>query len=130
MQDGSTADMIFSVAEIISYVSEFTHLEPGDVLATGTPSGVGAGRTPPVWLAPGDHIEIEIESIGILSNTVKAESEVLKVNLWFLWLKVLGVPLLVNAVTASVRTIHHGRSRCGYRNLRAPSPRRHSLIMS
>ena len=76
MQDASTADMIFSVAEIISYVSEFTHLEPGDVLATGTPSGVGAGRTPPVWLAPGDHIDIEIESIGILSNTVKAESEV------------------------------------------------------
>ena len=76
MQDASTADMIFSVADIISYISQFTHLEPGDVLATGTPAGVGAGRTPPIWLRPGDHIDIEIEGIGILSNTVKAEAEV------------------------------------------------------
>ena len=76
MQDASTADMIFSGADIISYVSAFTHLEPGDVLATGTPAGVGAGRTPPVWLAAGDHVEVDIEGIGVLSNTVKAEVEV------------------------------------------------------
>ena len=76
MQDASTKDMIFSVADIISYVSAFTHLEPGDVLATGTPAGVGAGRTPPVWLAAGDQVEVDIEGIGVLSNTVKAEVEV------------------------------------------------------
>ncbi len=76
MQAASTADMIFSVAELISYISAFTHLEPGDVLATGTPAGVGAGRTPPLWLAPGDHVEVEIDAIGVLSNTVKAEVEV------------------------------------------------------
>lgn len=76
MQRGSTADMIFSVAQIISYVSTFTHLEPGDVLATGTPAGVGAGRNPPVWLKPGDHVDVEIENVGVLSNTVKAEPEV------------------------------------------------------
>jgi len=76
MQDASTAEMIFSIPDIISYVSVFTHLEPGDVLATGTPAGVGAGRTPPVWLQRGDHIDIEIEGIGMLSNTVKAEAEV------------------------------------------------------
>ena len=76
MQDATTADMIFPVAELISYVSAFTHLEPGDVLATGTPAGVAAGRTPPVWLAPGDQVEVEIEGIGVLSNMVKAEAEV------------------------------------------------------
>lgn len=76
MQDASTLDMIFTVADIISYISQFTHLEPGDVLATGTPSGVGAGREPPVWLVPGDHIDIEINGVGVLSNVVKAEAEV------------------------------------------------------
>lgn len=76
MQQGTTADMIFSVAQIISYISAFTHLEPGDVIATGTPAGVGAGRTPPFWLKPGDLIEVEIDKIGVLSNMVKAESEV------------------------------------------------------
>ena len=76
MQNASTKDMIFTVAALIEYISEFTHLEPGDVLATGTPAGVGAGRTPPVWLKPGDVVDVEIESIGILTNTVKAESEV------------------------------------------------------
>lgn len=76
MQHASTADMIFSVAVVISYISEFTHLEPGDVLATGTPAGVGAGRTPPLWLKPGDQIDVEIENVGTLSNSVKAEAEV------------------------------------------------------
>lgn len=76
MQHGTTADMIFSVAQVISYISAFTHLEPGDVIATGTPAGVGAGRTPPLWLKPGDSIEVEIDKLGVLSNMVKAEAEV------------------------------------------------------
>lgn len=76
MQDASTQDMIFTVPFLISYISGFTHLEPGDVLATGTPAGVGAARTPPLWLKSGDSIDIEIENIGTLSNTVKAEAEV------------------------------------------------------
>ncbi len=76
MQDASTQDMIFTVPFLIAYISGFTHLEPGDVLATGTPAGVGAGRTPPLWLGPGDSIDIEIENVGTLSNTVKAEAEV------------------------------------------------------
>ncbi|MDG2242412.1 MAG: fumarylacetoacetate hydrolase family protein [Rhodospirillaceae bacterium] len=76
MQQASTQEMIFSVAEIISYISAFTHLEPGDVLATGTPAGVGAGRKPPLWLKPGDHIKVEVEKVGMLSNSVKAETDV------------------------------------------------------
>ncbi|MEQ8735519.1 MAG: fumarylacetoacetate hydrolase family protein [Rhodospirillaceae bacterium] len=76
MQNASTKDMIFTVTALIEYVSAFTHLEPGDVLATGTPAGVGAGRSPPVWLKPGDVVDVEIENIGVLTNTVKAESEV------------------------------------------------------
>lgn len=76
MQHASTGEMIFTVPFLIAYISKFTHLEPGDVLATGTPAGVGAGRTPPAWLKPGDQIEVEIENVGTLSNTVKAEAEV------------------------------------------------------
>ncbi len=76
LQDASTSLMIHSVASLIAYISQFTHVEPGDVIATGTPAGVGAGRTPPLWLEPGDHIEVEIEGIGILANTVKAEADV------------------------------------------------------
>lgn len=74
MQRASTAEMIYSVAEIIAYCSIFTHLEPGDVIATGTPAGVAAGRTPPPWLRPGDRVEVEIERIGVLANTVIAEN--------------------------------------------------------
>jgi 2-keto-4-pentenoate hydratase/2-oxohepta-3-ene-1,7-dioic acid hydratase in catechol pathway len=74
MQHASTAEMIHSVADIIAYCSIFTHLEPGDVIATGTPAGVAAGRTPPPWLKPGDRVEVEIERIGTLANTVIAES--------------------------------------------------------
>lgn len=64
MQDGRTADMIFSVAEIISYVSRFLRLMPGDILTTGTPSGVGQGRTPPRFLTPGDRIAAEVDGLG------------------------------------------------------------------
>ena len=76
VQRASTAEMIHSVAAIISYISGFTRLEPGDVISTGTPSGVGAARSPPKWLAPGDRVEVEIERIGVLANTVISEPSV------------------------------------------------------
>lgn len=73
MQDASTTEMIYSVADIIVYISAFTHLEPGDVIATGTPAGVAAGRNPPPWLKVGDRVEVDIAGIGVLSNTVIEE---------------------------------------------------------
>ncbi len=73
MQHATTAAMIRPVAAIISYISIFTHLEPGDVIATGSPAGSGNGRTPPRWLVPGDRIEVEIDKIGVLANTVISE---------------------------------------------------------
>jgi len=72
MQDSTTADMIFDVATLIATLSEAMTLEPGDVIATGTPSGVGYARKPPVFMRPGDVCEIEIEGIGVLSNTIAA----------------------------------------------------------
>ncbi len=69
-QDSSTAQMVFSVAEIVSFVSAGTTLFPGDLIATGTPSGVALGQPEPAWLSPGATVEVEIESIGILRNTV------------------------------------------------------------
>ena len=71
-QDSSTADMIFSVAELIAFASEAITLEPGDLLLTGTPSGVGVFRDPPVFLADGDEVTVEIEGIGALTNPVRA----------------------------------------------------------
>lgn len=73
MQDGDTSDMIFPVARLVSLLSEVMTLEPGDVIATGTPAGVGYARTPPRFLAPGDVIEVEIEGIGRLRNPIAAE---------------------------------------------------------
>ncbi|MBW2594199.1 MAG: fumarylacetoacetate hydrolase family protein [Deltaproteobacteria bacterium] len=73
MQNANTSDMIFGVAELIEYLSDSTSLLPGTVILTGTPSGVGYVRKPPVYLKPGDTIEIEIERIGNLTNTVAAE---------------------------------------------------------
>jgi 2-keto-4-pentenoate hydratase/2-oxohepta-3-ene-1,7-dioic acid hydratase in catechol pathway len=70
MQRSNTRHMIFSVAEIVSYVSGFLTLSPGDVIATGTPHGIGAKRTPPVWLRAGDVVDVEIEGVGLLSSTV------------------------------------------------------------
>jgi acylpyruvate hydrolase len=70
LQDGNTRDMIFSVARTIAILSEVMTLEPGDVIITGTPAGVGYPRQPPVFLQPGDTCEIEIEGIGVLSNPV------------------------------------------------------------
>ena len=73
MQHASTSEMIFSVAEIIAYLSESTTLLPGTVILTGTPNGVGFARTPPVFLQPGDLLETEIEGVGSMSNPVVAE---------------------------------------------------------
>ncbi|HZQ26526.1 MAG TPA: fumarylacetoacetate hydrolase family protein [Acidimicrobiales bacterium] len=73
LQDSTTGEMIFGVAAIISYLSRFMTLEPGDVIATGTPFGVGFARTPPVFLLNGDVVEIDIEGIGVLTNPVVVE---------------------------------------------------------
>ena len=73
LQSSNTADMIFNVRQIISYLSRSMTLLPGTVILTGTPEGVGMGRTPKRWLAPGETCEIEIEGIGVLSNPVVAE---------------------------------------------------------
>ncbi len=70
MQDSSTANMVFGVAEIIAFVSAAITLEPGDLVITGTPAGVGAFRQPPVWLQPGDEITIEIDTVGAITNPV------------------------------------------------------------
>jgi 2-keto-4-pentenoate hydratase/2-oxohepta-3-ene-1,7-dioic acid hydratase in catechol pathway len=73
MQDSTTAQLIFSVADLVSYVSGVCTLTPGDVIFTGTPSGVGVARKPQVFLQPGDAVEVEIERIGVLRNTVVAD---------------------------------------------------------
>ena len=70
MQEGNTRDMIFSIANILSYLSRFMTLEPGDIIATGTPAGVGHFRSPPVYLQPGDVVRLEIDRIGVLENCV------------------------------------------------------------
>ena len=74
VQRSSTDDLIFDVPSIIAYVSGFTRLEPGDVIATGTPSGVGFARRPPLWLKAGDTVEVEISKIGALRNPIVAEA--------------------------------------------------------
>jgi 2-keto-4-pentenoate hydratase/2-oxohepta-3-ene-1,7-dioic acid hydratase in catechol pathway len=66
MQEANTHDMLFPVAELIHYISKYMTLEPGDVLATGTPAGIGAFRTPPVWLKRGDTIRVEVSGMGSL----------------------------------------------------------------
>jgi 2-keto-4-pentenoate hydratase/2-oxohepta-3-ene-1,7-dioic acid hydratase in catechol pathway len=74
MQDANTRDMLFPVDETIALLTECLTLEPGDLLVMGTPAGVGYARKPPVWMKPGDTIEIEIEGIGTLSNPVRDEA--------------------------------------------------------
>jgi len=74
LQDANTSDMIFPVAQAIATISEFTTLEPGDMIAMGTPQGVGHARKPPLWMKAGDTVEIEIEKIGILRNPIEARS--------------------------------------------------------
>jgi len=73
MQDANTRDMIWDVAETIALLTECLTLEPGDVIAMGTPAGVGQSRTPPVWMKHGDTIEVEIEGVGLLVNTIEDE---------------------------------------------------------
>lgn len=72
MQESSTSDMIFSVAQLVSFISQDTTLLPGTVILTGTPPGVGFARRPPVFLKPGDVVTVEIEGIGSLTNPVEA----------------------------------------------------------
>jgi 2-keto-4-pentenoate hydratase/2-oxohepta-3-ene-1,7-dioic acid hydratase in catechol pathway len=74
LQDSSTAQMIFSVAEIIAYASQVITLEPGDLIATGTPAGVGVFRDPKVLLQDGDEVAVEIEGVGTLTNPITKES--------------------------------------------------------
>ena len=73
MQDGNTSDMLFGVAELISIVSHEVTLEPGDVIVTGTPGGVGLFREPPVFLEPGDVVRVEVERVGSLTNPITDE---------------------------------------------------------
>ncbi len=75
MQDQPISDLIFPIANVISYISTFTPLQPGDVIVSGTPGGVGAKRTPPVWMKPGDTIEVEIGPMGTLRNKISQEGE-------------------------------------------------------
>jgi 2-keto-4-pentenoate hydratase/2-oxohepta-3-ene-1,7-dioic acid hydratase in catechol pathway len=70
MQDSNTRELIFRVDEIIAYFSQVATLEPGDLIFTGTPPGVGFARKPPVWLQPGDVVEVEIDGLGVLRNHV------------------------------------------------------------
>jgi acylpyruvate hydrolase len=74
MQNANTRDMIWGVAETIMLLTECMTLEPGDVIVMGTPAGVGQARTPPVWMKHGDVVEIEIENIGVLRNTIEDEA--------------------------------------------------------
>jgi acylpyruvate hydrolase len=73
MQDGNTADFIFPVAQVVEILTECMTLEPGDVVLTGTPSGVGYARKPPVFMKPGDTVSVTIEGLGTLENTVQDE---------------------------------------------------------
>jgi 2-keto-4-pentenoate hydratase/2-oxohepta-3-ene-1,7-dioic acid hydratase in catechol pathway len=73
MQHATTAQMIHKIPALIAYITTFTPLEPGDVIVTGTPGGVGARRTPPVWMKPGDTVEVEVSKVGVLVNSIKTD---------------------------------------------------------
>ena len=73
MQHATTAQMIHKIPRQIAYISTFTSLEPGDVIVTGTPGGVGERRNPPVWMKPGDTVEVEVSKVGVLVNTIKVD---------------------------------------------------------
>jgi 2-keto-4-pentenoate hydratase/2-oxohepta-3-ene-1,7-dioic acid hydratase in catechol pathway len=73
VQSSNTSLMIHSIPDLIAFLSQFTTLEPGDVIATGTPGGVGDGRKPPVWLKPGQTVICRVEALGDLKNQVVEE---------------------------------------------------------
>jgi 2-keto-4-pentenoate hydratase/2-oxohepta-3-ene-1,7-dioic acid hydratase in catechol pathway len=73
MQRATTEMMIFTIPRLIDYISTFTELVPGDVIVTGTPGGVGSRRTPPVWMNPGDKVEIDVDKVGVLVNTISED---------------------------------------------------------
>jgi 2-keto-4-pentenoate hydratase/2-oxohepta-3-ene-1,7-dioic acid hydratase in catechol pathway len=73
VQYGTTDDLIFTVPQIVSYLSGMSELAAGDIIATGTPHGVGFARKPPLWMKPGDVVEVDISGIGVLLNPVVAE---------------------------------------------------------
>jgi 5-carboxymethyl-2-hydroxymuconate isomerase len=73
-QDDTTANLIFQFRQVISYLSHWTTLEPGDLIASGTPAGTGINQVPPVWLKAGDVVEVQVSGVGVLSNTVIAEA--------------------------------------------------------
>ncbi len=75
MQEGAVADLVFDIPRLIEYCSSFAELLPGDVIATGTPGGVGAARTPPRWLMDSDRVEVEIPGVGLLANPVVDERQ-------------------------------------------------------
>ena len=75
MQSARTSQMLVTVPAAVEFFSSFTHLAPGDVIATGTPGGVGFARTPPVWMEPGDVIEVTVEKVGTIRNHVVAEKD-------------------------------------------------------
>src|SRR5579872_55801 len=74
VQDAKLEQLIFDVPKLIAYLSLWTVLRPGDVIVTGTPGGVGAARTPPLWMKPGDVVEVEIDGVGLLRNPIAAEA--------------------------------------------------------
>jgi 2-keto-4-pentenoate hydratase/2-oxohepta-3-ene-1,7-dioic acid hydratase in catechol pathway len=76
VQDGNTEDLVFDVETLVSTISEVMELQPGDMIITGTPSGVGAARKPPLWMKAGDTCEVQIEGVGTLSNQIADERKV------------------------------------------------------
>jgi 2,4-diketo-3-deoxy-L-fuconate hydrolase len=76
MQDSTTANLVFRIPVLISYVSRFMTLLPGDIISTGTPAGVGLGFNPPVYLKPGDVVELGVEGLGVSKQTCVAYSKV------------------------------------------------------
>lgn len=74
VQQAPLADLIFPLPVIVAYLSSFTPLSPGDVILTGTPGGVGAKREPPLWMKPGDVVEVDISSVGLLRNDIVDEA--------------------------------------------------------
>jgi 2-keto-4-pentenoate hydratase/2-oxohepta-3-ene-1,7-dioic acid hydratase in catechol pathway len=76
VQRTDTSLLIFGIPRLIAYLSSFTPLRTGDVIVTGTPGGVGAKRTPPLWMKPGDVVEVEVDRIGVLRNTIGADVDI------------------------------------------------------